>query len=68
MEQTGQRPPGGAFMQKSTRNENLRRYHARYPRMTHADLARVFKISRVRVTQILNNQMSLEEVSPNETH
>ena len=55
-------------MQKSTRNENLRRYHKRYPRMTHADLARVFKISRVRVTQILNNQMSLEEVSPNETH
>lgn len=48
-------------MRKDERNENLRRYHERYPKMTHADLAKVFKISRARVTQILNNQLSIEE-------
>jgi len=47
------RPVGGGFMAKEERNENLRQYHKRYPEMTHANLARVFKISRARVTQLL---------------
>ena len=48
------RPVGGGFLQKKQRNENLYQYHLRYPEMTHLMLARIFKISRVRVTQILN--------------
>ena len=43
-------------MEKKKRNENLRQYHLAHPEMTHAKLARIFKISRVRVTQILNNK------------
>jgi len=51
---------GGGFMAKKGRNENLRQYHKRYPGMTHRNLARIFKISRVRVTQILNDRESDE--------
>jgi hypothetical protein len=54
---------GGGFMAKKERNENLRRYHLRYPKMTHTNLARIFKISRVRVTQILNDNKSAHRSS-----
>ena len=47
------RPVGGGFLQKTQRNENLWNYHKRHPEMSHAKLGRVFKISRVRVTQLL---------------
>jgi len=53
---TEKRLIGGSFMEKKKRNENLRQYHLAHPEMTHAKLARIFKISRVRVTQILNNK------------
>jgi len=48
------RPVGGSFLTKKARNENLYRYHLKYPNMTHSNLARIFKVSRARVTQLLN--------------
>ena len=52
---TIRRPVGGGFLKKEQRNENLRQYHLRHPEITHKNLARIFKISRARVTQILND-------------
>jgi len=49
------RPVGGGFQQKKERNENLHQYHLRHPEMTHLNLAHIFKISRARVTRILND-------------
>jgi len=46
-------------MQKSRRNENLRRYHREHPEITQANLAKIFKISQPRVTQILSGQREL---------
>jgi len=48
---------------KTERNENLRRYAKAHPNMTHDKLARIFKISRGRVTQILSGQRELDDVS-----
>jgi hypothetical protein len=56
MENPNKRPVGGAFLAKIERNGNLKRYHKSHPKMTHAMLARIFKISRVRVTQILGKE------------
>ena len=57
------KPIGGGFLAKKDRNENLRRYHKAHPEMTHTNLARVFRISRARVTQILGGQRELEDGS-----
>ena len=54
------RPIGGGFLQKKGRNEALYRYHLRHPDMTHSNLGRIFKISRGRVTQILNVNREIE--------
>ena len=56
-EMNEKRPVGGGFQQKKQRNENLRQYHLNHPKATHACIARVFKISRARVTQILNTHI-----------
>jgi hypothetical protein len=39
---------------KTTRNEHVYRYHLAHPEMKHKVLARIFKVSRARITQILN--------------
>ena len=51
------RPVGGGFLSKIKRNHNLYLYHLKYPEMTHLTLAQVFKVSRVRVTQILKKEI-----------
>jgi len=56
------RPVGGGFMEKRQRNENLRRYYQKHPGISHASLARIFKISRARVTQILARTNHLTQV------
>ncbi len=46
-------PVGGRFLRKDSRNQKLYQYHVKQPELTHAKLADIFHISRVRVTQIL---------------
>ena len=59
MNNNTKRPVGGGFLTKKDRNENLYQYHLKYPKMTHSNLARIFKISRVRVTQILTRELAI---------
>jgi len=61
------RPVGGGFLAKTDRNENIYQYYLRHPKMTHANLARIFKVSRARVTQILSrrNKEQNENSLPN---
>jgi len=58
------RPVGGGFLRKKDRNSNLYQYHLKYPKMTHSALARIFKISRVRVTQILADEVQNASPQP----
>jgi|TARA_Y100000310_G_scaffold220623_1_gene222170 DNA-directed RNA polymerase sigma subunit (sigma70/sigma32) len=43
-------------VKKEKRNQNLRDYHKKYPDMTYADLGRVFKLSRERIRQLLQEK------------
>lgn len=48
---------------KSLRNENVHQYHLKHPKMTHEAIGHVFKVCRVRITQILNHPSVKESVN-----
>ena len=49
-------------VRKDKRNGNLFNYSLRHPRMTQAELAKVFKIDQSRVSRILRLEARLREI------